>query len=75
MFRRKKEEIEEPTTDVNDLELRLSSAEKKIQLLTTANEKLIVSYVSRSEVFDDMKERLAKLEKEIEKEKVGSMFR
>lgn len=76
MFHKKREEENaESENYINELELRLSSAEKKIELLSTANEKLIMSYVTRTEVFDDMKDRIIKLEKEIEKEKVGSMYR
>jgi hypothetical protein len=76
MFHKKREEENaESENYINELELRLSSAEKKIELLSTANEKLIMSYVTRTEVFDDMKDRIIKLEKDIEKEKVGSMYR
>jgi len=70
MFRKKKLDEDEPL----DLETRLEIAERKISVLTKANDKLVTHYVTKKTEFDDMKERLLKVEKELEHEKTRGMF-
>lgn len=71
MFHKKKLEKDE---EALDLEKRLEIAEKKIKVLATASDQLVSHYVTKKTEFNDIKERVMKIEKEIEKEKVGNMF-
>jgi len=76
MFGKKKEDgNEEENKRIIELEERLDKAEKRISLILNSTEKLVTSYVTRKERFEDVQERLKKIEKEVEREKVGYMYK
>lgn len=69
MFNKKKSKNE-----IDELHERLEELEKTLLLLTASNNKVITEMIEKRGVFDTLKQRLEKVEKEIEKERTGNMY-